>query len=514
MGLPRQVDAAYRAEVRVGKPNREFPFAVVFVTVTAAVFMSNLDLWVANVALDSIGQDFAGSTLSGLSWVLNAYAIALAALLVVAGRTGDRHGHRPVFLAGIALFTLGSALCALSPNLPVLIAARGLQAAGAAAQLPASLALLLAAAPANRRTEAARNWSAVGGLAAAMGPVLGGLLVQVDWRWVFLINIPVGIATLVAGVLVLPRPAARGAERRPDLIGAALLTVAIGALTGSLVQAPLWGWASGATLGLLALAVLAAALFVRRCATHPAPLLELPLLRIRRFAIANVATFVFSISFSIMLVSNALWCQNVWHYSALQTGLAMTPGPALVPLVTVGSARAVRRCGGGPVACVGSLLFLAAMLWRVGFAGPEPDYLRDLLPSMVLSGVGVGLAISTLIGAGATALPAHRVATGSAVVNAGRQVAANLGVATLVTLLGTSVEPAALREAFVKGWWLGAALALVAAALSLALPRGSGDGSADGSGDSRSALSRRRPAAGSPRRRAAPAADSSRTATS
>ncbi|HWN33283.1 MAG TPA: DHA2 family efflux MFS transporter permease subunit, partial [Pseudonocardia sp.] len=474
----------------------------------AAVFMSNLDLWVANVALDSIGQDFAGSTLSGLSWVLNAYAIALAALLVVAGRTGDRRGHRPVFLAGIALFTLGSALCALAPNLPVLIAARALQAAGAAAQLPASLALLLAAAPVNRRTEAARNWSAVGGLAAALGPVLGGVLVQVDWRWVFLINIPVGIATLIAGALMLPRPAPRGAERRPDLVGAALLMVAIAALTGSLVQAPHWGWASGATLGLLALAVLAAALFVRRCATHPAPLLELPLLRIRRFAIANVANFVFGISFSIMLVSNALWCQNVWHYSALQTGLAMTPGPALVPLVTVASGRAVRRFGGGPVACLGSLLFMAAMLWRVWFAGPEPDYVRDLLPSMLLSGIGVGLAISTLVGVAATALPAHRVATGSAVVNAGRQVAANLGVAALVTLLGTSLDPAVLRGAFVQGWWLGAGLALVAAALSLALPRASADGPAD------AGLSRSRTADGSPRRRAAPAADSSRTATS
>lgn len=206
----------------------------------------------------------------------------------------------------------------------------------------------------------------------------------------------------------------------------------------------------------------------------------------------------------------------MWHYSALRTGLAMTPGPALVPLATVGSARAVRRFGGGPVACAGSLLFLAALLWRVGFAGPEPDYLRDLLPSMVLSGVGVGLAISTLIGAGATALPAHRVATGSAVVNAGRQVAANLGVAAVVTLLGTTVDPAALREAFAKGWWLGAALALVAAVLSVALPRGSSGGSADGSGDGSPApgatLSQKRPAAGSPRRRAAPAADSSRTA--
>jgi hypothetical protein len=246
------------------------------------------------------------------------------------------------------------------------------------------------------------------------------------------------------------------------------------------VQAPQWGWANARTLGLLILAVVAAAVFVRRCATHPAPLLELPLLRIRRFAVANVATFAFSISFSIMLVSNALWCQNVWHFSALQTGLAMTPGPALVPLVTIGSARAVRRFGGGPVAAVGALLFMTAMLWRVAFAEPRPDYVRDLLPSMVLSGIGVGLALSTLIGAGATALPAHRVATGSAVVNAGRQVAANFGVATLVTLLGTSTDPAVLRESFIRGWWVGAALALVAAALSLTLPRANDALGADG----------------------------------
>jgi len=446
------------------------------VTVTAAVFMSNLDLWVANVALDSIGRDFAGSSLSGLSWVLNAYAIVLAALLVVAGRTGDRHGHRPVFLAGVTLFTAGSVLCAVAPNLPVLIAARAVQAAGAAAQLPASLALLITAAPAHRRTEAARHWSAVGGLAAAMGPVLGGLLVQVDWRWVFLINLPVGIATVLAGARVLPRSTAVSTERRPDLPGAALLTVSIAALTGTLVQAPQWGWASGRTLGLLGLAVLAGTVFVRRCATHPAPLLELPLLRIRRFAVANVATFVFSISFSIMLLSNALWCQNVWHFSPLQTGLAMTPGPAVVPLVTVASGRAVRRFGGGPVAAVGTVFFLAAMIWRIGFAAPEPNYLRDLLPSMLLSGIGVGLALSTLIGAAATALPARRVATGSAVVNAGRQVAANLGVAVLVTLLGTHTDPAALRGDFVTGWWVAAGLSLVAAALSLTLPRASAAG--------------------------------------
>jgi len=189
--------------------------------------------------------------------------------------------------------------------------------------------------------------------------------------------------------------------------------------------------------------------------------------------VANLGTFAFSVSFSIMLLSNALWCQNVWHFSPLQTGLAMTPGPAVVPLVTVASGRAVRRFGGGPVAAVGAALFLAAMLWRIGFAAPEPNYPRDLLPSMLLSGVGVGLALSTLIGAAATALPAHRVATGSAVVNAGRQVAANLGVAVLVTLLGTNADPLSLVDDFIRAWWVAAGLAVVAVALSLTLPQAS-----------------------------------------
>ncbi|MEO6703771.1 MAG: DHA2 family efflux MFS transporter permease subunit [Jatrophihabitantaceae bacterium] len=442
------------------------------VVVLAAVFMTNLDLWIVNVALPSIGTGFTehgrSPQLASLSWVLNGYAVGLAALLIAAGRLGDRIGHRRVFLVGISLFSIASAICAVSPNLPVLIAARILQSAGAAAQLPTSLALLLSVAPAERRTAVARGWSAIGALAASAGPVLGGLLVVHSWRWVFLVNLPIGLASLLIGLRVLPHPPRREREPLPDLIGAALITVAVGSLTGALVQAPSWGWAAPATLGLLALSLIAIAVFVRRCAVHPHPLFELSLFSVRGFGIANAATFVFSVGFSIMLLSNVLWCQQLWHYSALRTGLAMVPGPALVPIVTVLSARAVQRWGAAPAAMLGSALFAASMLWRVAFVSNTPAYLHDLLPSMLLGGTGVGLTLGTLIAAGVTALPAERSATGSAMVNAGRQIAAAVGVAILVSLIGVRVQPDSVTS-FRLAWLVAAILSAVAGLLAAGL---------------------------------------------
>jgi EmrB/QacA subfamily drug resistance transporter len=440
---------------------------VTIITVlVAAVFMSNLDLWIVNVALVDMGRGF-GVQLSGLSWVLNGYAVTLAALLIPAGRLGDRIGHRRVFLGGITLFTAASVACAVAPNIGVLVLARIAQAAGAAAQLPTSLALLLAAVPATARTSAARGWSAVGALSAVAGPVLGGLLVSASWRWIFLVNLPVGVLTVAAGRRVLPRPPAHDREPIPDLAGSALLVVAVASLTGALVQAPTWGWGSTRTVGLLVVAAAGAVVFVRRCVTHPHPMVELHLLRIRRFAIANVATVVFSVAFAIMLLSNALWCQDVWHYSALRTGLAMAPGPAMVPVVTFASARLVHRVGSGPVAAVGSLLFGAGLMWRVLAAGTAPDYVHDLLPSMIIGGIGVGLALSTLIAAGATALPTHRSATGSAFINSGRQVASALGVAILVTILGGTAD---VLHNYDVAWTVAAVLAAICAVVSLALP--------------------------------------------
>jgi len=435
----------------------------VFAVVVAAIFMSNLDLFIVNVALPSIGRDFGGSSLAGLSWVLNAYAIVFAALLVPAGRLGDRTGQRRVFLAGIAVFTLASAACAAAPGLAFLVAARAVQAAGAAALIPTSLALLLAVTPVQQRAGRVRAWAAVGGVSAALGPVAGGLLVQVDWRWVFLVNLPVGLAALVAGARVLPHPPARAAEPLPDLLGAVLLTAAVGGLTGGLVEGPSWGWSSAGVLGLLAGSAAALGWFLWRCTHHKRPLVELHLLRIPAFRSASAAVFVFGIGFAAMLLSNVLWCQTVWHYSALRTGLAIAPGPAMVPALAVGAGPLSRRIGPAPVAAAGNLLFAAGLLWRVVTVSVTPNYLLDLLPSMLLTGMGVGLTLPTLISASTTALPAARFGTGSALVNMGRQVASALGVALFVTILGTPATSAAAVTAFRHVWLCTAAVSTAAA---------------------------------------------------
>jgi EmrB/QacA subfamily drug resistance transporter len=442
--------------------------------VVLAVFMTNLDLWIVNVALPAMGTSFSQAgrpaSLADLSWVLNAYAITLAALLVVLGRAGDRIGQRPVFIAGIIVFTGASVACALAPDLWVLVVARVVQAAGAAAQLPTSLALLLASVPAERRTGATRAWAAFGGLAAAAGPVVGGLLVEVDWRWVFVVNLPVGVVAVVAGLAALPAPEARETGPLPDVWGAVLVTVAVAALTGALVQAPGWGWTSGRTLGLLAVAVVAGAWFGLRSARHSTPLLELHLLRLPRFGLAGVGTFLFGVAFAVMLLSNVLWCQDVWHWSALRTGVALVPGPALVPVVTALTARAARRFGHGPLVVAGGLLFAAAMLWRVAMVSATPAYARDLLPSLILGGTGVGLTLGTLIAAGVQSLPGSRTATGSALVNSFRQISSALGVALLVTLVGAHVD-AGSAAGFRLGWAIAAGLSVVTSLLGALLVR-------------------------------------------
>jgi EmrB/QacA subfamily drug resistance transporter len=455
----------------LGKSNRS---RLATFVVVLAVFMTNLDLWIVNVALPAMGSGFGSAghpvSLGNLSWVLNGYAITLGALLVVAGRLGDRIGQRPVFLSGIVVFTLASIGCALAPDLGVLVLARVVQAVGAAAQLPTSLALLLATVPAERRTTATRSWAAVGALAAAAGPVLGGLLVEVSWRWVFIVNVPVGVLALVAGLAVLPRPAARESGRLPDVLGALLVTAAVAALSGALVQAPSWGWTAPGTLGLLAVAVLAGLWFVARCARHERPLLELALLRLPRFGAAGAGTFVFGTAFAIMLLSNVLWCQQVWQWSPLLTGVALVPGPALVPVVTIATRRLVARVGHGPLVVIGGLLFAAAMLWRVLFVSVTPDYVRDLLPSMVLSGAGVGFAMGTLMAAGVQSLPGHRAATGSALVNSMRQISATVGVSVLVTVLGAHVSALSVG-AFRVSWAVTALLGLLTALLGVLLAR-------------------------------------------
>lgn len=424
----------------------------VFLVVAAAVFVSNLDLFIVNVALPAMNQHFSGSTLASLSWVLNGYAIVFAALLVPAGRLADRIGHRTAFLAGLAGFTLSSALCALAPGVGWLVGARLLQAVGAALLMPTSLALLLDATAPERRAGAVRAWASIGGIAAGLGPVLGGLLVEADWRWVFLVNLPVGAAALIVGLRVLPRPRVPEAGPLPDLAGAALLTAAIAALAVGLVKSESWGWGSARVIGSLLAAAALTVWFLYRSARHPSPVVELPLLRVPVFAAANATALLFTVAFAGMLLTSVLWCQQVWGYSALRTGLAIAPGPLLVPPIALATGPLLRRLGHGRLALAGLLSFAAGIAWWAVAVSTAPDYARGLLPGMLLTGVGVGLTLPTLIGAAAGALPPARFATGSAVTTMARQIGAVVGVAVVVSTLGTPRGARAALDAFRHGW--------------------------------------------------------------
>ena len=453
-------------------------FAAVFAVVTAGIAMVNLDLFIVNVALPSIGRTFGGADLASLSWVLNAYAIVFAALLVPAGRAADLIGRRTAFLAGVIVFALASAACAVAPDVWLLVVARIVQAAGGALLMPASLGLLLAAAPPDKRTGAIRGWTSVGGAAAALGPVLGGALVAANWRWVFLVNVPIAAVALLASLRVLPRTdnskkraSADTADTvRPDTVGAALFTIAIGALALALVKSDEWGWTSARVLGSIAVAAVLLLLFVRRSARHPAPVIEPHLLRLPAFSTATAANVVFGAAFGAMLLMVTLWCQDVWGWSALRTGLGVAPGPLLVPFFAVGAGPLARRIGPGPVAALGCAIYAAGcVFWRFNLS-LVPDYPAHMLPGMLMTGTGVGLALPTLVSAGVSAVPPHRFATGSGVVTMARQVGIVIGVAILVTVLGHPSGAAALA-AFQHATVVIAAIAVTAGLASLLLVR-------------------------------------------
>ena len=450
------------AERRATRPG------VVLAISCAGVVLATVDLFIVNIAFPSLARSFGGTSLSTLSWVLNGYAIVFAALLVPAGRLADRTSLKKGFLWGLAVFTGGSALCAAANGVGFLIAARLVQAGGAAFMIPCSLGLLLAAYPPERRTGAVRIWAAMSGLAAAIGPVLGGLLVTVDWRWIFLVNVPVGIAALIAGIRLLPSPPPVR-ESRPDLLGSLVLMAGIAAITLGLVKAPAWGWASPATIGSLAAGAILLAVFVRRSARHASPVLELDLFRVRAFAASTVALLLFSASFAAMLLSVLVWAQTVWGWSALKTGIAFAPGPLMVPIFAIAAGRIGHRVPAGVIAITGCVAFAAGAAYWVVAVEADAHYASAMLPGTLLTGIGVGLTLPTLTAIGATSLPQHRFATGSAVIQMSRQVGYTLGVAVLVAVLGTHSGSADQVRAFHHGWEVVAGIAILAAAAATML---------------------------------------------
>ncbi|HZM76552.1 MAG TPA: MFS transporter [Candidatus Limnocylindrales bacterium] len=431
-----------------------------FAVVGTAIFLTILDLFIVNTALPAVAAEFPQTPVAHLSWVLTIYAIVFAAVLVPAGKFGDLYGRRRFFIGGMVVFVLGSVIASLAPNPALLLAGRAVQAVGAASITPNSLAALLPVFPPQRRPAVIAAWGALAGLGGLTGPALGGILAQADWRLIFLINIPVGLAALALTPRFIPEVRDEAASARPDLIGAALLAVALAALTLGLSQGPQWDW-DVRGLASLTLAAVLVVVVGWRSRRHPAPIIEPSLLSgpVRRLTMA--ATVVFWAAFAILLVASALFMTHVWGFSVLETGLALTPGPAIAVVGAVLSSRLAVRVGYGMLGVAGGVMVAVAGAWMAAGLGAEPAYATVYLPVQLVGGFGFGLLPPTLIAVTVVGLPPSRLSTGIAVYSIFRQIGVVLGVAAWVALLGDRATTDA--AAFRGGWMLVATLGIATA---------------------------------------------------
>lgn len=453
--------------VAAGRPVRTGLLTAILV---GSAFMAGLDMFIVNVAFDDIGRDFATAvdppSLSDLSWILNAYAVVYAALLVPLGRLADRYGRKEMFVGGLVLFGAASLACALAANVWVLVAFRGLQAVGAAAMTPSSLGLLVSSLPPEQRAPAARLWALTGAVAAAIGPAFGGVLVELSWHWAFLINVPISIGLVIAALRAVPAVPHDGSAPRPDLLGAGLLTLAIAALVLALVQGNQWGWSSGGVLVSFAVAGVGLVAFSVRTSRHVSPVIDPSLLRIRSFSMANVATLLFNVGFGASLLGGILWMQQAWHYSAIATGIGVAAGPCIVPLTAIFVAKRFPAAQPSRLVALGAVVAAASGVWMALALSEVPSYFATFLPPWLVMGVAVGLAMPNLVAAATATLPAHQVSTGSGVVSMARQVGIVLGVSLLVTVLGNGgTDVTTYRGIF----WLVAATSILAALAATAM---------------------------------------------
>src|SRR5438876_3562285 len=417
---------------------------------SVAVFVVSLDGTVLFVAFPAIRATFARVSAAQLSWVLNAYTIVFGALLVPSGCIADRVGRKRTFLLGLALFSAASALCGLAPSAGALIAARALQAVGAALLLPSSLAVVLHAFVVARRASAVALWGAVGALAAAIGPSLGSLIIQSwGWRWVFYINVPVGIAAVVRGKSLLLESRDEAASELPDALGIVLLIAGVALFALAIVEGAGWGLSDPRTLASLAGGAFLFACFVLRSRTAASPAVDLSLFSNPTYRLANVATFAFAIAFTAMFFNFVFFLTQRWAYTLFQAGLAITPGPLVVIPVAIVAGRIADRRGHRAVLVAGGLVFaLGGALLYSAIESP-PDFLRTWLPRALVTGTGVGLVLPSLSGAAVHGLPPGRLALGSAINQAVRQLGSVIGIGLVIALLrraGPASEIGAFRS--------------------------------------------------------------------
>lgn len=451
--------------LRIGTPRARW---VLFATVLGSS-MAFLDATVVNIALERIGAEFDAS-FAGLQWTINAYTLTLAALILLGGSLGDRFGRRKIFVVGVVWFAVASLLCGLAPSVEFLVVARGLQGVGGALLTPGSLAIISAAFTGKDRAAAIGAWSGLGGIAGALGPFLGGWLVEWNWRAVFLINLPV--AALILWTTLRHVPESRNPEAAPrlDVPGTLFAVLGLGALTYALTAAGEDG-ASGVVLGFGAVGVVALLAFVVAERRSKHPLVPGELFGNAQFTAANLVTFLVYAALGAQFVLVVLQLQIVSGFSPLLSGAALLPVTALLLLLSSKAGALSARIGPRLPMAVGPIVSAAGMLLLLR-VGEDPSYVLDVLPAMVVFGLGLALTVAPLTTTVLDAAADRHAGVASGVNNAVARAAGLLAVAVIPAIAGLAgsdyTDPEAFNDGFRTAMWLSAALLFAGGLISWA----------------------------------------------
>jgi len=413
--------------------------------------MAAIDSTVVGIALPTIGRQF-GATLGALQWVVTGYALALSSLLILGGALGDQFGRRRIFLLGVIWFTIASAACALATGVTMLIATRILQGIGAALLTPGSLAIIQASFRREDRGRAIGLWSGLGGVANAAGPLLGGYLIAVaSWRYIFLINVPIGVVVLLASMRHVPESSDPKASHHIDVLGASLVFLGLGGITYGLIEGPATGWSRPSVIITLCVGVLASAGFVVVEKLAHAPMLPLSVFRVRQFSVTNAVTFIVYGALGGTLFLLPIQLQVVDGYSPLESGLALLPLTLIMLLFSARSGQLASRIGPRLQMGVGPVIVGAGLALLVKTT-TDSSYVTGVLPAVVVFGAGLAVTVAPLTFTALGSLPSEHAGLASAVNNTVARVGGLMAVAVLPGVVGITGQSYLHPEEFSAGF--------------------------------------------------------------
>src|SRR4051794_5640567 len=431
--------------------------------VSFGLFMIMLDNTIVNVALPAIERDL-HMTISNLEWVVTAYALTFAALLITGGKLGDYYGRKRMFILGLAIFTLASLACGLAPSPGFLIGMRAVQGAGSALMNPATLSIITATFAPSERGRAIGIWAGVSAMALSIGPLLGGLIVDnLSWNWIFYVNVPIGIVAIVVSRLVIRESRDTSHEQSIDFPGLATSGLGLLALCYALIEGNNHGWTSAEIIGLFVAAVALLAAFVLVERHQRLPMLDLSLFRNRTFAGANVVALLVTLGMFGVFFFVSLYVQNILGYSPTKAGATFLPMTILIVLIAPLAGNWSDKIGSRWLMGAGmTLLGIGGLFWlRIGL---DSSY-WTLLPPMLIGGTGMALTMSPMTSAAMSSVPVDKAGVGSGVINSFRQVGGSLGIALMGAILASYAVAGASRAESAQNFVDGLHAALVASAL-------------------------------------------------